>query len=946
MVTAASGPSPTTGLPDGTVTFLFTDLEGSTRLWEEQPEAMRPAMAAHDAILRLAVLAHGGRVVKSTGDGLHAAFARAADAVAAALETQRALVAEDWGTLGAQRVRVGVHAGVAELRDGDYYGAAVNRAARVMSAAHGGQVLLSQSAASLIGDDLPDGISLRDLGPHRLRDLQRPESLFQLLHGELPDCFPTVRSLDALPNNLPPQLTSLVGRERELAEVKRLVGASRLVTLMGMGGAGKTRLALQTAADMVDEHADGVWFVDLAQVADAGLVSAAVLAAMGLRAPPGRTGPDAVVEQLRARALLIVLDNCEHVVAECARLAAALLLGCARTRILATSRERLDVPGETVWRVPALPTPDPASADQMGELLACEAVRLFAERARQAEPGFTLTTANAHAVGRVCRRLDGLPLAIELAAARVRVLPVEQIANRLEERLPAGGRGSSSQFDLLTGGGRTVQPRQQTLRALLDWSHDLLPEPERVLLRRLGVFGAGWTLAAAETICAGDGLEAHEVLDRLTGLVDKSLVVAESAHGEGRYRMLETLRRYALERLEASGEAAALRRAHLAYFRGLAEEAERGLRGADQATWCARALAEADNLHGALRNALELGEVADGLRLGGTLWRLWWDKGRIEEWRQLLDGLLAVPTTGDRAVVAARVGGLVAAGQLGVWRGDQARARARLDEALALAESIGDGVGAAYAMALASRLSRDGGDATGARVLGERAVTLFRAADDPWGLGLALYFLGLVREAEDTPAATALFEESLRRFGEAGSRWDAAMPLRGLGLVAYRAGDVTRADRLFADGLVLSRERGDSWSVAVALRMRGELALARGDADAARSYYAEALVAARALGNPRGLASAVAGLAGAAALVGRAADAAWLLGSVDAAVAAHGALVDVLDAGTGAQSLARVRAGLDEAAFAAAWAQGGATPIDQAAELAVALAADWPSRGG
>ncbi|TMH54013.1 MAG: adenylate/guanylate cyclase domain-containing protein [Betaproteobacteria bacterium] len=517
-------------------TFLFTDIEGSSRLWEQDPERMRPALARHDALVRTAVEHNRGTVVKMSGDGVHAAFSDPLDAVCASLELQRAL-ADSESTNGiAIHVRCGLHAGVTERRDNDFFGTAVNRAARIMSTAHGGQVLLSQAVAVLVDERLPPGVTLRDLGSLRLRDLASPEHVYQLVHPQLRQDFPALRSLEATPNNLPLQVTSFVGRERELAEVKKLLANSRLLTLLGVGGIGKTRLSLQVAADLMDDYPDGVWFVELAPLTDALLVPQAVASVLGVKEEAGRPVVEALIKYVKSRRQLLILDNCEHLLDACAELVKQLLQAGPSLRILASSREHLRVAGESTYPVPALAAPDPYEKFIHTTLTQYEAARLFIDRALAAQPAFEISQQNAIAVAEVCHRLDGIPLAIELAAARVRALPVGTIASRLSDRLR-----------LLAGGDRTALPRQQTLRALIDWSFDLLGEQERTLFRRLAVFAGGFTLEAAEAVSAVGDLANSDVLDVLTHLVEKSLVVMEGE--SGRYRLLETVRQYAQERL-------------------------------------------------------------------------------------------------------------------------------------------------------------------------------------------------------------------------------------------------------------------------------------------------------------------------------------------------------------------------------------------------------------
>jgi predicted ATPase/class 3 adenylate cyclase len=560
----------TTLLPTGTVTFLFTDIEGSTRLWEQHPEAMGAAVARHDALAAAVIAPHRGVLVKSRGEGdsLFAVFAQASDALAAASALQQAVLAEPWPAETPLRVRIALHTAAAELRDGDYYGLGVNRCARLRAVAHGGQVLFSSPTYDRVRDHLPEGAALRDLGSHRLKDLQQPEQLFQLLHPALPADFPPLRSLAAFAHNLPVQLTRFIGREREMADVKRLLAASHLLTLTGSGGCGKTRLALQVAADLLEEYTDGVWLVELAALTDPALVAQTVVSALGAREEPSRTPAQTLLEYLRPKHLLLVLDNCEHLLAACAQLADTSLRSCPNLRVLASSREGLGVAGEQTYRVPSLSVPDAEHLPSLERLQEFEAVQLFAARAALSQPTFAVTAANARAVVQVCRRLDGIPLAIELAAARVKALPVEKVAERLDDR-----------FRLLTGGSRTALPRQQTLRALIDWSYDLLTETERKLLRRLSVFAGGWTLEAAEAVCSGDGLDEWEVLDLVTTLVDKSLVQYEAGEGEARYRLLETVRQYARDRLLESGEADVARGRQLDWCLALAERAEPKLRG-------------------------------------------------------------------------------------------------------------------------------------------------------------------------------------------------------------------------------------------------------------------------------------------------------------------------------------------------------------------------------
>jgi predicted ATPase/class 3 adenylate cyclase len=575
-------------LPTGTVTFLFTDLEGSTRLWEQYPDAMKDAMARHDEILRDAIAAHDGYVVKTTGDGVHAAFATAKSGIDAAADAQRALTLGEWAAVGTLRVRMGLHTGAAAARDGDYYGTAVNKAARLMSAAHGGQVLVSHATEEIARDALDGHIDLLDLGEHRLRDLSRAERVYQVLADGLPSEFPPLQSLDAYAGNLPVQLSSFVGRDEELAAVAKQLGLSRLVTLTGVGGVGKTRLAVQVAAEIAPQFDDGVWLCELATARDAETLTEVVSTTLGVNRRPGMSAPKSIVDSLRNRSMLLVLDNCEHLVEEASALALDVLQHCPGLRVLATSREGLGIDGEQVW--------------PLRSLAEGEARVLFSERAGSARPGFTVDAANATAVADVCRRLDGIPLAIELAAARVVALSPHDIGARLDER-----------FRLLAGGRRSAVERHQTLRATVDWSYSLLDDGERTVFERLSVFSGSFDATAAEAVCAGDGIDEWDVVETLTSLVAKSMVTSEdAADASVRYRLLETMREYAGEQLRQRDDVDAWRRRHAEHYTSFAEEAGPALTGPDELSWRPRLHAEDDNLRAAVIWSLESNDADDG----------------------------------------------------------------------------------------------------------------------------------------------------------------------------------------------------------------------------------------------------------------------------------------------------------------------------------------------
>src|SRR6266540_2255176 len=599
-------------LPTGTVTFLFTDIEGSTKLAQQYPNAMPALLARHHEILNQCMQIHHGFVFQIVGDSFSAAFHAASDALSAALETQRSLHRESWSPTPI-KVRMGIHTGTAQLINDSFqtgYSGYTTLALtqRIMSAGHGGQVLLSSTTRELVRDSLPANSDLLDLGERRLKDLLRPEHLYQLNASGLPRSFPPLKTLDFFPNNLPTQLTTFIGREKEIAELKQELDEHRLITLTGSGGTGKTRLSLQVAADLLEKFEHGVWFVELAPLMDPELISPTILSTIGISEQQGKTPIEILKEYLHEKSVLIVLDNCEHLIEASAKLANTLLNAAPKIKVLASSREALGVKGELSYSVPSLSLPDPRHLPVIEQLSQYEAVRLFIDRASLVSPHFDVDKDNAPAIAQICYRLDGIPLAIELAAARVKMLSVEQISKRLDDR-----------FRLLTGGARTALPRQQTLRALIDWSYDILTENERLLLRRLSVFAGGWTLEAAEEVCSDQssvsseqsGVTDHrlliiDILDLLSQLVNKSLVVVieHSQSGETRYRMLETIRQYAREKLLEAGGSEIVRDHHLAYFVRLAEKGEPELYRSNQVFWLNKLDDEFDNLRMALEWAL------------------------------------------------------------------------------------------------------------------------------------------------------------------------------------------------------------------------------------------------------------------------------------------------------------------------------------------------------
>ncbi|HJR79510.1 MAG TPA: adenylate/guanylate cyclase domain-containing protein, partial [Anaerolineales bacterium] len=632
-------------LPLGTVTFLFTDIEGSTRLLQQLGDTYATLIAAHDQLLREIWQRHQGSVVGTQGDSFFVAFSRAVDAIQAAVQAQHALAAHPWPDGVRVRVRMGLHTGEPQISASEnYVGIDIHRAARIAAAGHGGQVLISQTTYDLVEKELPEGVTLRDLGEHSLKDLRRSKHLYQLVIPGLPADFPPLKSLGSFPNNLPSQVTSFIGRSREIGEVKQLLSEGRLVTLTGPGGSGKTRLGLQVAGETLGQFPGGVFFVALAPINDPGLVVSTIAQSLGIAETAGRTLLDSLKDYLQSKSLLLLLDNFEQVIAA-APLVAELLASCSELKILVTSREALRISGERTYPVPPLSLPDLSQLPSVESLSQYAAVQLFLQRAQAVKPGFTITSETAPIIVEICYRLDGLPLAIELAAARIKLLPPQAMLARLENRL-----------EFLTGGARDLPARQQTLRSAIAWSYSMLDESEQGLFRRLSVFVNGCTVNAVEAVAGQDPVEVS-VLDRLGSLLDKSLLrEVEAKNGEARFVMLELLREFGLEQLEAGGEEETIRYRHANFFLTLAEQAEASLEGQEQVRWMDRMEQEHDNLRAALEWSKTAGEAQElCLRLAGTLGYFWEVRGHFSEGRERLSAILSTEIAQGQTAARARL---------------------------------------------------------------------------------------------------------------------------------------------------------------------------------------------------------------------------------------------------------------------------------------------------
>jgi predicted ATPase/class 3 adenylate cyclase/Tfp pilus assembly protein PilF len=820
-------------------------MEGSVRLWQAHPDLMPSLIARHEAIIAECVERHGGLVVKSMGEGdsVFAVFDRPSAALTAACEIQSALLAEQWPADVALRVRIGLHAGEAGLRDGDYFGPAVNLCARLRDAGHGGQILLSRAMRDLVSAGTPTGVCIVDVGRYRLKGYGEPVRVFQAGTNDLPSEFPALRAAMAEATNLPTELTSFVGREQEVAAIKRALAATRFVTLTGIGGAGKTRLAMRVARDLVEAYRDGAWWVELAERRGRISLLRAIGEALGMRDEPGHPVQDTVAEALRARQLLLVMDNCEHTVEACAMVVDGLLRACPEITILATSREALGVPGEQTWVVPplSLPSADHIDLDRCSD---SEAVQLFVQRATMCDPDFVLSADNAPAVAEICRRLEGIPLSVELAAAHVNVLSPAQIARQVEDC-----------FDILRTRLRGVMPRHQSLRAAMAWSYDMLSDPEQTLFRRLAVFNSWFELEAAEAVGGGQAMDVS-VIALLATLHQKSMVVVECASGTSFYRLLEPLRQYGLEQLAAANEVHVVRTLHAEFYTQLAEESEPALKGACEPALLDRLDRGLDNIRAALTWAAESDREDLGLRLGGAIWRFWYVRGYLTEGLHHLRRLLR--SSAPTADLRARAKALHAAGTLANSTHRYDEARALLEESVSLRRRLADAADLAASVNNLGLVHYGCGNYRDARIMFEESLTTKLGLGDRRGTASSLTNLALVcMDLGDYAQARRFAEQSLDIKRESGDRSAMAVTLMTLGRISEDTGDYGRAMDLFDQSLAIHRQMEDQYSVAQLLRFRGHAAQAAGDLASAHRLCEESLDIELHLGRPLTLAQAL-----------------------------------------------------------------------------------------
>jgi predicted ATPase/class 3 adenylate cyclase len=901
-------------LPTGTVTFLFTDIEGSTRLWQEKPEAMSSANARHDAILREAIESNNGYIFQIVGDSFSAAFHNAHDGLQAVVAAQRGLQTEDWGNTGAIKVRMGLHTGAAEISsDRNYEGyTTIAYAQRVMSAAYGGQVLLTRTTYDLVQDQLPGDITLRDMGEHHLKDLHTPLHLYQVNIPDLQQNFPPIKSLDTLPNNLPTQLTSFIGREKEATEIKDLLNASRLVTLTASGGTGKTRLSIEVGAQLLTSFPNGVWLIELAPLADPSQIIPTMAQIFGLQEHPFGPLPILLMDYLRDKKILLILDNCEHLIQACARLAHDLLHQCTGLKILASSREALGIAGEVAYHTPSL-------ADS-------ESMRLFVERARAVNPKFSLSDSNTSAVTQICHRLDGIPLAIELAAARSKLLSAEQIAARLDDL-----------FRLLVGGSRTALPRQQTLRALIDWSYDLLTDEEKRLLQFASVFVGGWTLDALEAVA-----DNPNTLELLEQLVNKSLVVAEEHGNEMRFFMLETIRQYAREKLFEAKQAVLARDRHFIYFDKLSEKMWDVFRSADMVEWRDRADDEAENFRAAIEWGLAE-HIEEAVHLAGFYCVLssWMSKqaegiGFVQTALEKVKSL--PPVEGDanshRQKLIARA--LFAEGMVSLGQGNMQLVIQALQEAIRISRLTEDKLILGYSLEMlyvASNFIK----VPSAQEAAQEGLRIFTdELPDSWGLSMAYQNMVRLAIANGNSVEKEKYLGKLKeQLRDVPLSFQAGLFFLGMGMGESVQGNYQEATQFFEDGLkIFKRLRNKNFQTALTSEL-GHIARHTGDINQARQIYTKTLTNWQDLGNRAAIAHQLECFGFLALADEEPQRTIQLFGAAEALRERINSSMTDYEQAEYSQAITQLRSMLTEAEFNFLWAEGRSMTLEQAIQFAL-----------
>jgi predicted ATPase/class 3 adenylate cyclase/Tfp pilus assembly protein PilF len=908
-------------LPSGTVHLLFSDIGGSTRLAQRLGEKYVQVLETHQRILRDTFTKWNGHEVSTHGDSFFAVFSRVTDALSAAVEAQHALANERWTEDIRLQVRMGVHTGEPMLVSGDYVGVDVHRAARICEAAYPGQVVLSNETRVIVERQLPPHVTLRELGKYRLKDLNELEHLYQLVIPGLPSEFPPLKSFEFIANNLPLQLTSFIGREREIEEIRQLLNSARLITLTGAGGTGKTRLAIEVVQTMGNQYPDGAWVVDFAVLPEPSLIWQSIASVLAVREEPNRSLTQTLIDFLRSKRLLLLFDNCEHLISACAQVVGMLLQVCPQLQILATSREPLGIPGENQYYVPTLTTPQMDAELLLEELSRTEAVRVFIDRAVMVRPAFKLTKANALAVAQICRRLDGIPLAIELAAARAKGLSVEQIAERLDDR-----------FSLLSTGSRTALQRHQTLRATIDWSYNLLSEKERILLSRLSVFAGGWMLESATEVCLIVQIEERDILNLLLNLSDKSLVIIEEQQGETRYRFLETIRQYALEKLAESGEERLVRNRHLDYFIQFAEEAERNYRGKKQLFWFRVMERERDNLRAALDYVLHTDQVETSLRLIGTVFWLWFFQGPWSEGQIWTEAALAqVPDLRTKAGAKVRM----ALGLLQFAQSNYSAARTNLENSLSIWQELGDKWWSAFVLGFIGLTQRPR-DQKSASHSFEESLRLAKETGEDWILAFALWNSGenalYLKSLSD---GDTMLNQSLEIGQALGDRMLQNEALRALGEVYEAKQEYGHAVNLYRESLAIVQELRDITNVSHLYFNVGRALQLAGDTEKSKHYFLEALRQSRQLGKKVGEVRALAGLGVVASVEREAEQAVTLLTASRSLLAKLGLNFPSTQSAWLDRHLEAARAQLGEEKFAAVAAQAEKLSLDRTVRYAL-----------